>query len=97
LTPRTVPYNLARITGGSIAAMGRHNLDQVSEQVTGPSEMTGFDAVREQSARRISGELGLSAHVRQLRNRNQGISRWLVLAIFAGAVVALMMVQFAIH
>jgi hypothetical protein len=88
---------LARFAGGSIAAMGRPNLDRVSEQVTSPSEMPGFDAVREQSARRISGALGLSAHVRQPRNKNQGISRWLVLAIFAGAVVALMMVQFAIH
>ncbi len=62
-----------------------------------PSEISEFDAYQEKSARRISGALGLSAHVRQLRNRNQGISRWLVLAIFAGAVVALMMVQFAIH
>jgi hypothetical protein len=32
-----------------------------------------------------------------LRNRNQGISRWLVFAIFLGAVVALAMVQFAVR
>jgi hypothetical protein len=77
--------------------MKRHNPDRVSELVMEPSEIAEFDAYQEKSARRISGALGLSAHVRQLRNRNQGISRWLVLAIFAGAVVALMMVQFAIH
>ncbi len=62
-----------------------------------PAEIAGFDAYREQSARRFPGASGLSAHVRQLRHRNQGISRWLVLAIFAGAVVALMMIQYAIH
>jgi hypothetical protein len=77
--------------------MNRHNPDRVSELVTEPAEVAEFDANREKSARRISAEPGLSAHVRQLRNRNQGISHWLVLAIFAGAVVALMMVQFAIH
>jgi hypothetical protein len=51
----------------------------------------------EEYARQASTTPGLSAHVRQLRNRNQGISRWLVLAIFAGAVVALAMVQFAVR
>jgi hypothetical protein len=77
--------------------MKRHNPDRVSGRVTEPAEIAGFDGYREKSANRISAEPGLSAHVRQLRVRNQGISRWLVLAIFAGAVVALMMVQFAIH
>jgi hypothetical protein len=77
--------------------MTHYDVDQVSGLVTEPDEMAEFDANREKSARRIPEEPGLSAHVRQLRNRNQGISRWLVLAIFAGAVVALMMVQFAIH
>jgi hypothetical protein len=77
--------------------MERRNLDRVSELVTESAEIAGFDASREKSAHRISRAAGLSAHVRQLQSRNQGISRWLVLAIFAGAVVALMMVQFAIH
>ncbi|MGA7915751.1 MAG: hypothetical protein WCA00_10995 [Candidatus Acidiferrales bacterium] len=40
---------------------------------------------------------GLSSHVRQLRKRNQGISRWLALAVVAGAIVALAFVQLAIH
>ena len=77
--------------------MERHNLDRVSELVTETSEIAGFDTPQEKSARRTAGAPGLSAHVRQLQNRNQGISRWLLLAIFAGAIVALMMVQFAIH
>jgi hypothetical protein len=81
----------------NIGGMKRHNPDRVSELVMEPSEMAEFDVDREISARRIPATGGLSAHVRQLRYRNQGISRWLVLAIFAGAVVALMMVQYAIH
>lgn len=77
--------------------MKHYDADQVPEFVTEPTDLPGFDAYREKSAHRISAEPGLSAHVRRLRSRNQGISRWLVLAIFAGVVVALMMVQFAIH
>jgi hypothetical protein len=77
--------------------MKHYDAAQVSEVVTEPAEIAGFDADRDKSAHRIAAEPGLSAHVRQLRNRNRGISRWLVLAIFAGAVVALMMVQYAIH
>jgi hypothetical protein len=88
---------VVQIAGDNIGSMKRHNPHPVSELVTGPAEIVEFDALREQSARNIYAAPGLSAHVRQLRNRNQGISRWLVLAIFAGAVVALMMVQFAIH
>jgi hypothetical protein len=92
-----LPSKSAGIAGGTIAARERRNLDRVSELLTEPAEIAGFDTSREKSAYRISGAPGLAAHVRLLRNRNQGISRWLVLAIFAGAVVALMMVQFAIH
>jgi hypothetical protein len=77
--------------------MKRRNPDRVAGLVTEPAEIEGFDGYREKSAERISAEPSLSAHGRQLRIRNQGISRWLVLAIFAGAVVTLMMVQFAIH
>jgi hypothetical protein len=40
---------------------------------------------------------GLSAHVRRLQRQNQGISRWLVFALLGGTIVALAMVQFAIH
>jgi hypothetical protein len=71
--------------------------DRVSAQVTEPAETEAFDAAPEEYARRAAATPGLSAHVRQLRNRNQGISRWLVLALFAGAVVALAMVQFAVR
>jgi hypothetical protein len=40
---------------------------------------------------------GLCGHVRQLQKRNQGISRWLIFALLGGTIVALAMVQFAIH
>lgn len=40
---------------------------------------------------------GLSSHVRQLSKRNQGISRWIALAVVAGGVVALAFVQLAIR
>jgi hypothetical protein len=40
---------------------------------------------------------GLSGHVRRLQRKNQGISRWLVFALLGGTIVALAMVQFAIH
>jgi hypothetical protein len=36
----------------------------------------------------------LASHMRQLRRRNQGASRWLALAVFTGAVVALAFVRF---
>jgi hypothetical protein len=36
----------------------------------------------------------LSSHMRQLRRRNQGASRWLALAVLTGAVVALGFVHF---
>jgi hypothetical protein len=77
--------------------MTQQNSDRVSELVAEPTGIVEFGARSEERAHRTSGTPGLSAHVRQLRNRNQGISRWLILAIFAGAAVALAMVQFAIH
>lgn len=40
---------------------------------------------------------GLSSHVRQLSKRNQGISRWIALAVVAGGVVALAFVQLAVR
>jgi hypothetical protein len=36
----------------------------------------------------------LSSHMRQLRRRNHGASRWLALAVLTGAVVALAFVRF---
>jgi hypothetical protein len=40
---------------------------------------------------------GLSGHVRRLQRKNQGLSRWLVLALLGGVAVAFVMVQFAIR
>jgi hypothetical protein len=40
--------------------------------------------------------LGLSRHVRQLQRANRGISRWIALALFGGAAVALALVRLAI-
>ncbi len=52
--------------------------------------------VTQQHVTRTSATRGLSSHVRQSK-RNQGISRWLALAVLMGSLVALAMVQFAIH
>lgn len=40
---------------------------------------------------------GLSGHVRRMQKNNQGISRWLMIAVAGGAVVAFALVQYAIH
>lgn len=40
---------------------------------------------------------GLSWHVSKLRRQNKGVSRWLALAVFVGAVVALAFVRFFIR
>jgi hypothetical protein len=45
---------------------------------------------------RRAGTQGLSGHVRQLRKKNQGISRWLFFAILGGAIVSIAMVQYGI-
>jgi len=37
---------------------------------------------------------GIATHVRVLRRRHRGISRWLALALLAGALVALAFVKF---
>ena len=77
--------------------MTGQKFNRVAEFVAEPAEMAEFDGPMEAYAQRAHATPGLSGHVRQLRNRNQGISNWLVLAIFAGAVVALAMVQFAVR
>jgi hypothetical protein len=87
----------AGISGGNIGAMKRETFDGISEFVPEPAASAEFGSLVREYARRTSKTPGLSAHVRQLRNRNQGVSRWLVLAIFAGVVVALAIVQFAIR
>jgi hypothetical protein len=48
------------------------------------------------TAFRRVGTRGLSGHVRQLRRKNQGISRWLLFAVLGGVVVAIAMVQYGI-
>jgi hypothetical protein len=53
-------------------------------------------AMATQHVTRASATRGLSSHVRQSK-RNQEISRWLALAVLMGSLVALAMVQFAIH
>jgi hypothetical protein len=77
--------------------MNREKSDYASELVPAHAEFAEFDATMKEYARQLGSTPGLSAHVRQLRNRNQGMSHWLILAVFAGAVVALAMVQFAIR
>jgi hypothetical protein len=83
--------------GDNISAMTRQECNRVTEFVLDTAGTAEFDGTMEEYARRTDATAGLSGHVRQLRNRNQEISRWLVLTIFAGAVVALAMVQFAVR
>jgi hypothetical protein len=40
--------------------------------------------------------VGLSGHVRQLQRANRGMSRWIVLALFGGVVVAFALVRLAL-
>jgi len=37
---------------------------------------------------------GLTGQIERLRRRNQGASRWLALAVFTGAVAALLVINF---
>jgi hypothetical protein len=92
-----LPCVVAPIPDGKISAMKPQKLNRVPVFVRETAEAAAFDASMEEYASRFSATPGLSAHVRQLRNRNRGISRWLVLAIFVGAVVAFAMVQFAVR
>jgi len=77
--------------------MTRRNPDRIPALVPVPVEAEDFDASMAEFAHRAAATPGLSAHVRRLRNRNQDISRWLVLAVFVGAVVALVMVRYAVR
>jgi type VI protein secretion system component VasF len=77
--------------------MTRQKFNRVPEFRAESADTAEFDGTMQVYAQRADAMPGLSSHVRQLRNRNRGISRWLVLAIFAGAVVALVMVQFAVR
>jgi len=77
--------------------MTRQKFNPVPEFRPESADTPEFDGAIEEYAHRAHAMPGLSSHVRQLRNRNRGISRWLVLAVFAGAVVALAMVQFAVR
>ena len=88
---------MARIPDGKISAMKPQKLRRAPVFVPETAETAAFDASMEDDARRAGATPGLSAHVQQSRNRNLGISRWLVFAIFLGAVVALAMVQFAVR
>jgi hypothetical protein len=77
--------------------MRHQKFNRVPEFTAESAGRPEFAGTIEQYAQRAPAVPGLSGHVRQLRNRNRGISRWLVLAIFAGAVAALALVQFAVR
>jgi hypothetical protein len=48
------------------------------------------------NSRTSQNSAGLSSHVRHLHRANRGISRWILLAFFGGAVVAFAIVRLAI-
>jgi len=75
--------------------MRRQDRNSVSDPAAAPAAET-LALVTRQHVTRASATRGLSSHVRQSK-RNQGISRWLALAVLTGSLVALAMVQFAIH
>jgi hypothetical protein len=75
--------------------MRRQDRNSFSDGAAAPvAEILAMDT--QQHVTRASATRGLSSHVRQSK-QNQGISRWLALAVLMGSLVALAMVQFAIH
>lgn len=97
LAPQPDPRLPTETPGGNIGAMTRQTVGRSSELVPGAGESAEFSSLLQEHARRTYRTPGLSAHVRRMRNWNQGVPRWLVLAIFSGVVVALAIVQFAIR
>ena len=77
--------------------MTPQNIHRTSDLAAESATRAEFDYLLKKYGNKTTETPGLSAHVRKLRGRNQSVSHWLVLAIFAGAVVALAMVQFAIR
>jgi hypothetical protein len=76
--------------------MKRRNLDALSRQTATPvADLVPI--IPEQESVPSPAARGLSSHVRQLSKRNQGISRWIALAVVVGGVVALAFVQLAIR
>jgi hypothetical protein len=75
--------------------MRRQDRNFFSDGATAPAAEI-LAMATQQHVTRASATRGLSSHVRQSK-RNQGISRWLALAVLIGSLVALAMVQFAIH
>lgn len=76
--------------------MKRRNLDALSGRATTPVANVA-PVIPEQELIPTPRARGLSSHVRRLSKRNQGISRWIALAVVAGGVVALAFVQLAIR
>ena len=52
------------------------------------------DASFDQIRRELLAAHGLQSHMRQLQPRNQGIARWLALAVLTGTLAALAFVSF---
>jgi hypothetical protein len=77
--------------------MKRENLKAVPEVEAESAELYDPANFSEEDEASSSRNTGLSGHVRSLRNRKRDIFRWIALAVLVGGVVALAMVQFAIH
>jgi hypothetical protein len=76
--------------------MKRRNLDSLSSPAATPVADVA-PIIHQQELIPSPAARGLSSHVRRLSKRNQGISRWIALAVVAGGVVALAFVQLAIR
>jgi hypothetical protein len=77
--------------------MRRENRRTVSEEVTNPAEVYYSPNLLEDNEVGSARNAGLSGHVFNLRKKNKGFSRWIALAVLVGGVVALAIVQFAMH
>ncbi|MFZ3331019.1 MAG: hypothetical protein WA197_10350 [Candidatus Acidiferrales bacterium] len=74
----------------------RRNFGSLSDDATAPLADV-VPPISQQGSIPSPAARGLSSHVRQLSKRNQGILRWIALAVVAGGVVALAFVQRAIR
>ena len=71
-----------------IERMAREIIELKNKPETGSASSHGVDS-QEHMGAEILPSHGLSQHVRQLRKRNKGVSRWFGLAVILGAIMAI--------
>jgi hypothetical protein len=76
--------------------MASENIHFTSQASPRPPVTNIFLPFRFRRSAHAAATQGLSGHVRKLRKKNQGISRWLLFAVLGGTVLAFALVQFGI-